>query len=258
MSHSQTNAMSSLVVISPEEERPDELAVVAELFAAGLERYHVRKPRWSAAQLEAWVAGVPACRRPRLVLHQGHELVGRLGLGGRHWRDEPGALGSDAEVQAARHAGVFTSRSCHGLDTLRAALGAYDAVFFGPVCASLSKPGYGPRSDDLGETAGAILRRRTGLERQTRVIALGGITVETAPRVIALGFDGVAVLGAVWMAPDPVVAFGALQRAVVAARQPGRIPDSADQFAPSSARCAAVAGVDRASPERCAPTGLTV
>jgi thiamine-phosphate pyrophosphorylase len=196
-----------LVVISPEGDDPRERAVLGELFAAGLDRYHVRKPRASAAELEAWIQCVPRRWRSRLVLHQHHELVRAFELGGCHWRDEPNLPPPPID------AGV-TSRSCHDWSLLRAALGVYDSVFFGPVFASLSKPGYGPTHAQIGEALGAILHSRTATERRTTVLAIGGITVETVSRAVALGFDGVAVLGAVWQAADPVGAFRELQCAL--------------------------------------------
>jgi thiamine-phosphate pyrophosphorylase len=76
-----------LVVISPEDRDGREIDVLGALLAAGLERYHVRKPRWSASELASWLGRLPDGWRPRIVLHQHHELVERFGLGGRHWRD---------------------------------------------------------------------------------------------------------------------------------------------------------------------------
>jgi thiamine-phosphate pyrophosphorylase len=46
------------------------------------------------------------------------------------------------------------------------------------------------------------------------VLALGGITPERVGEVHALGFDGVAVLGAIWGAADPVRVFGNFQEAL--------------------------------------------
>jgi thiamine-phosphate pyrophosphorylase len=218
-----------LVVISPEHDEPREIAVLDALFAAGLERYHVRKPHWPATQLETWLRALPAEWRSRLVLHQHHELVARLGLGGYHWRDEKGGaaclpaealsalrslgeVGAKAGPQDAVSAlrstrSTFTSRSCHDRATLRAALGHYDSVFLGPVFSSISKPGHGPGDDLSTGELSSLLNLRTSNERRTAVLALGGITAERLPQVRALGFDGVAVLGAVWQANDPVAAF---------------------------------------------------
>jgi thiamine-phosphate pyrophosphorylase len=211
-----------LVVISPEHDEPRERAVLGELFAAGLERYHVRKPDWSREKLETWLRALPAEWRARVVVHTHHELVAPLGLRGVHFRDE-----NPVGCELARAAGVpasgrptqtnrsFISRSCHDLATLRVAFGRYDSVFFGPVFPSLSKPGYGPSEKFSAAAISSLLVARTAADRRTTVLALGGITAETAPRALALGFDGVAVLGAIWQAVDPVRALTELQSSLV-------------------------------------------
>jgi thiamine-phosphate pyrophosphorylase len=230
-----------LVVISPEHDEPREIAVLGALFAAGLERYHVRKPHWSAAQLETWLRALPVEWRPRLVLHSHHELVARLGLGGRHWRDEKGGAACPQDALSALRStrSTFTSRSCHDLATLRTALGHYDSVFFGPVFPSISKPGYTTeltvqvergvstrsfKNEDLNASGrrvpptelSSLLNSRTANERRTAVLALGGVTAARLPQIRELGFDGVAVLGAVWQADDPAAAFCEIQDAVYA------------------------------------------
>lgn len=192
-----------LVVVSPENDRADEHVVLDAMFNAGLERYHVRKPRASRAELAHWIERVVPRWRNRLVLHQHPDLVEVYQLGGRHWRDDGSAIATG---------GGWTSRSCHDLATLRASLGIYDSVFFGPIFASISKPGYGPKNQRIGEALGAVLHTRTTAERRTSVIAIGGVTVALLPRVRAFGFDGVAVLGAVWETPDPIAAFQSLGR----------------------------------------------
>ncbi|HXB03124.1 MAG TPA: thiamine phosphate synthase [Opitutaceae bacterium] len=231
-----------LVFISPEHDEPREIAVLGALFAAGLERYHVRKPHWSAAQLETWLRALPADWRPRLVLHSHHELVEKFNLGGRHWRDEkvgrviPNPPLQPLDMQGKRRVTdnapylPITSRSCHDLATLRAAFGHYDSVFFGPIFPSISKPGYTTeltvqvergvstrsfKNKDLNASGrrvppaelSSLLNSRTPDERRTTVLALGGVTAGRLPQVRAFGFDGVAVLGAVWQADDPVAAF---------------------------------------------------
>ncbi|HXA14587.1 MAG TPA: thiamine phosphate synthase, partial [Opitutaceae bacterium] len=107
----------------------------------------------------------------------------------------------------------FTSRSCHDLATLRAALGHYDSVFFGPVFPSISKPGHGSRDNFSTSELSALLASRTSAERRTAVLALGGITAARLPQIRVLGFDGVAVLGAIWQADDPVAVFCEIQSA---------------------------------------------
>ena len=206
-----------LVVISPEDSDPREPAVLAALFAAGLERYHVRKPAWSHARLESWLHELPERWRSRVVLHQHHELVDACGLGGRHWRDDGNAGVPPASLQIAGPGPALpgiTSRSCHDLLALRRSLGLYASVFMGPIFASVSKAGYGPGDAAALHEVSALLGSRTAGERRTTVLALGGITPERVGEAHALGFDGVAVLGAIWGAADPVRAFGDFQEAL--------------------------------------------
>lgn len=197
-----------LVVVSPEALDPRERTVLAGLFAAGLERYHVRKPAVSVGALGDWLQTLPADWRPRLVLHTHHPLVDQLQLGGRHYRE--------GDSLPSSRAPSFASRSCHDLGALRSTLGRFDAVFLSPVFPSLSKPGHAPDARLNPADIAAILAVRTTAERRTAVIALGGITPATARQARDLGFDGVAALGAIWQATDPVRAFGELQDALFA------------------------------------------
>ncbi len=165
-------------------------------FAAGLERYHLRRPSWSLEETEAWLRALPVVWRPRIVLHQHHELVKMLGLGGRHEKGD-----------SQRASGA--SRSCHDLASLRRYLKAFEQVLFGPVFPSITKPGYAPAPDFPWKELTAILDGRSPQEA-VDVLAIGGVTAERLQRCHDLGFEGAAVMGAVWGEPDPVRAYAAL------------------------------------------------
>lgn len=102
------------IVISPEHEDPREVAVLGDLFAAGLERYHVRKPTWSREKLEAWLRALPREWRPRLVLHTHHALVASLALGGAHERDKPGRAIVAERLPVPRGAGSGSATAAIG------------------------------------------------------------------------------------------------------------------------------------------------
>lgn len=188
-----------LIVISPESHDARESAAMGGFFAEGLERYHVRKASWDEASLEAWLLALPAEWRPRIVLHQHHRLVSKLGLGGVHEKD------------GERHAGLkATSRSCHDLAALRWAIGSFEYVFFGPVFPSISKAGYGPAADFPWEGLRSVLASDMRAPR-AEAYAIGGVTAERLGRCRDLGFDGAAVIGAVWNEADPVSAYSSLR-----------------------------------------------
>lgn len=204
-----------IVVISPESDEPREHAVLAELFSAGLERYHVRKPLWSQEKLSSWLNVVPTQWRSRLVSHQHHELAVECGCGGVHFKEVGRVIPNPPEgLRRVKDNAPYlhTSRSCHDFASLDTALGNYDAVFFSPIFPSISKLGYRPTVDPV--TVAERLSHRTNKERKTEVIALGGITPANVTRCDELGFDGVAVLGALWQSAEPVKIFDALQQSL--------------------------------------------
>jgi thiamine-phosphate pyrophosphorylase len=199
-----------VVLISTPDERPSEVATVETLFSAGLDRYHLRKPAWKSAQIALWLESLPARWRGRIVLHSHTDLAPCFHVGGIHFSGD-----GDAPSDPARRVppGCLTSRSCHDVAAVKAALGHYDSVFFSPVFASISKPGYGPAPVQVLDELRAVLTARGPMEKHTDVFALGGVTAQGLRYCQALGFDGVAILGAVWNAADPVAAFLQFQSA---------------------------------------------
>lgn len=126
----------------------------------------------------------------------------------------PDALGGDAVHLAA--AGPYpppklalVGRSCHDVAELsRLTTETYAMV--SPVFPTPSKPGYGP---PLGLDGLARLVARSPVP----VLALGGVTPDTAYRCVAAGAAGVAVMGAVMRARDPAAVVRALRSATVSA-----------------------------------------
>jgi thiamine-phosphate pyrophosphorylase len=200
-----------IILLSAPDERPNEVATVETLFAAGLERYHLRKPGWKSAQVALWLESLPARWRGRIVLHSHADLAPCFHVGGIHFRDD-GNAPEDPTPRVPQ--GCLTSRSCHEIAAVKAALGRYDSILFSPVFASLSKPGYGPAPPTVLAELRAILAARGQVEKHTDIFALGGVTAQRLHDCRILGFDGVAILGAIWNAADPVAAFLQFQSAI--------------------------------------------
>jgi thiamine-phosphate pyrophosphorylase len=193
-----------LALLSPPYDRVDEIAIVQALVDVGLDRYHLRKPNWSEVQVASWLEGLPDCVKGIVYLHSHHGLAAHFPVAGIHFRDER-TIPEESVALVPR--GCKTSRSCHDLAALEAVLGSYDSVLFGPVFPSLSKPGYGPLRKSALDSLKAALGRRDPAARRTEVFAIGGVMTRRLPICQDLGFDGMAVLGAVWTASDPVMAF---------------------------------------------------
>ena len=162
-----------------------EADVIGRLFNHGLDRLHLRKPGADIGECRRLLDGISRDWLPRIVVHDNFGLCREYGLGGVH-------LNGRNPMAPPNHEGSV-SRSCHSLEEISRYKGECDYLTLSPIFNSISKQGYmaafGP-----GQLAAA---RDSGLI-DSRVIALGGVTLENIPRVKELGFGGVAILGDVW------------------------------------------------------------
>lgn len=166
-----------------------ETDAIISLFANGLQLLHLRKPDSSPEMLEAIVRSIPEEYYDRIVLHDHHSIAGKYSLGGVHLN---GRNPLPPQGYACR-----LSCSCHSLEELSVKKGfslPYFSYFFlSPVFDSISKQGYA--SAFTLETIAAA--RKDGIV-DSRVFALGGISLANLPLVKSMGFGGAALLGDIW------------------------------------------------------------
>jgi thiamine-phosphate pyrophosphorylase len=191
-----------LIVITAPTALPDEPRLLTELLAAGLERLHLRKPGWSARQVEKLIQALPPPFWARLVLHGHPGLVRRYELGGLHLTASQRAA---ARRRPHLQPGQTLSTSFHSLAEISQHRRRYDYVFLSPMFDSLSKAGYASKFDL--PTVQAFLQKlasRPGY--RPAVLALGGLDYQTIPLARQVGFEGVAVLGTIWQSASPPAA----------------------------------------------------
>mgnify|MGYP000737147488 FL=1 len=103
--------------------------------------------------------------------------------------------------------------SAGNLEEARAALAAgADYLGVGPIFPTRTKA-------DAGEAIGLEGLRAIRALSPVPIVAIGGITAENAAAVIAAGADGVAVISAVLLAPDPTAAARRLRQVIDEARR---------------------------------------
>lgn len=158
---------------------------IDKLFVHGLDRLHLRKPGADIGECRRLLDGISREWLPRIVVHDNFGLCREYGLGGVH-------LNGRNPMAPPNHEGSV-SRSCHSLEEISRYKGECDYLTLSPIFNSISKQGY-MAAFEPEQLAAA---RDSGLI-DSRVIALGGVTLENIPRVRELGFGGVAILGDVW------------------------------------------------------------
>lgn len=134
-----------------------------------------------------------------VTVHADVDAARQAGAAGVH-------LPAGGDARAARRAlgaEALIGLSTHTADEIsRAARDGADYVTFSPIFISPGKPGYGPA---LGLE---VLREAAGLGPP--ILALGGVTAETARGCLEAGAQGVAVMGAIAAAADPAAAAAGL------------------------------------------------
>ncbi|MCL2101946.1 MAG: thiamine phosphate synthase [Fibromonadales bacterium] len=164
--------MFSLSLITSPENFADEHILIEKMFELGLESIFVRKPHLPESLVERWTLGINYKWHDKLIPWQG---------------------------------------SAHSFEELKKIKGR-EIVLLGPVFDSISKHGYKSKFSKKELQAGIAEWRDFAPENsKTKLYALGGIESENINELAKLGFDGAAVLGAVWNYADPVEAFEGLR-----------------------------------------------
>jgi thiamine-phosphate pyrophosphorylase len=193
-----------LIVISPPDPFPDEPPLTARILEKLPVTLHLRKPGQGTEQIAGYLNQVPAPLHPRIVVHGHDELLTRFNLKGLHFTEKE-RLTRLRHIRRLRQKRpeVRISSAFHRIADIPDHDGLCDYIFLSPIFDSISKSGYRAAFDH------GALRRFLSCTTQT-VIALGGIDEQRLGEAASLGFKGVAVLGAIWNAPDPVEAAGRL------------------------------------------------
>lgn len=186
-----------LYAVTPEEPDTGVLArKVREALLGGACMVQYRnKSGTSALRREQGAALLALCRAAGapLIVNDDLELALAIGADGLHLGREDISIGAARETLGDT---MLLGASCY--DRLELALAARDAgadyVAFGSAFPSTTKPG-APR-------ASPALYREAKSRLNSPIVAIGGITLENAQTLIAAGVDAVAVISALFDAPD--------------------------------------------------------
>ncbi|MBE7645628.1 thiamine phosphate synthase [Tenacibaculum finnmarkense genomovar ulcerans] len=191
-----------IVLISPEKDVANEMQILHQLFEAGLECYHLRKPSKDYQEHIVYLNQIPEKYHNKIVTHYFHELVNEYSLKGIHFQEQKRR---DALENGSRYfiglqmIGKTMSSSFHEPEELANCDIEFDYHLLSPVFSSISKKGYQGRGFDVNHI-------------DKTIIGMGGITSETISKTLALGFQGIGVLGGVWNSQNAVESFKNIQK----------------------------------------------
>lgn len=191
-----------LIVITPDNSVPNETNIVNRLFENGLQRLHLRKPGFTVEEYRSYLKAIDSTYHNRVVLHGNFELTQEFEVRGIHLNS---MLRNDESVwKRIEDLGITNlSTSFHSWDEIRDDHYPYKYVFISPVFDSISKKGY-KAAIELSEIKLLKNNELSSVNSIPLIVGLGGVDVAGIKVLHEHGFDGAAMLGAIWYSNDPV------------------------------------------------------
>ncbi len=146
----------------------------------------MRKPDFSRSEYKQFLDCIPNKYKQYTIVHHHHEIIKDYPTIGIHHT-------SKTEWNDIFSNNTHQSKSCHSLAEVKNNRYPYNYLFLSPIFNSISKPGY-PGKFDFNELKTFL----KNLKNKTEIIALGGIEPKNIATAIAMGFNGVAILGTIW------------------------------------------------------------
>lgn len=186
-----------IIVIAPEEDIPNEIQILTNLFEEGLAYYHFRKPNKDYKAHCEYLNKIDEQYHNRIVVHYHHALINEFNLKGIHFQeqkridhiDNPGRYFKDLSMF-----GKTISSSFHEPKDIEDCYFEFDYHLLSPVFSSISKVGYQGRGFDVNHI-------------DKTIIGMGGVSADNLSEFDTLGFKGVGVLGGIWNSETPIAIF---------------------------------------------------
>ena len=181
-----------IIIISNPAPVADEAKIINDLFDAGMELFHLRKPDYSKEELKTLLLKIGFEHYSKIALHQHHELAEEFGITRLHYNEK-----KRMESKELKKERCVLSTSVHSIKDYKNLSPDFNYAFLGPVFNSISKINY--------PTIVQENFNLSGNKTFTKIIAIGGIDEENINKAFEMRYDGVAVLGAIWQKPKEAV-----------------------------------------------------
>lgn len=183
----------TLILFSPPENQTNEIEQLIQMFELGLPLFHLRKPTFSQQEMSNYLSKVPMIYHSKIVVHSNYGVSNQFNLKGIHLTER-----SRKKITNLHNLYKIVSTSFHNFEDWENQQHLFEYCFLSPIFDSISKKGYKKAFDY------EILNEKLS-KKATFTMALGGIQIDNIQKSIALGFDGVACIGTVWEAKNPLV-----------------------------------------------------
>ncbi len=200
-----------LIALSSPDKINHESQIIHQLFDAGLDSFHLRKPGFSEPQVEQVLNSIDPVYHHRIVLHGYSGLALKYKLKGIHLPSafhQQGLLAlSRRQYMSLRFSKHHRSITCHSLERLLKTHRAYSSLVLSPVFNTISDHNISAGFDEKSI-------KKALQQVSIPVVALGGIDARTIVQAKDMGFSGAMLQGALWRHDHPVETFTQVKQAL--------------------------------------------
>ena len=163
----------------------EDVYLIRNLLKMGVFSIHLRKPEATIHECRQLLAQLTTEERANIIIHDYPELYDEFSLKGIH-------INKNITSLPDGYSGLKT-RSCHTFEEIEKYKNEYDYLFLSPIFDSISKVGY-----KSNFTKYELLKASAQGIIDSKVIALGGITLDMIPYFKELNFGGIAMIGGIY------------------------------------------------------------
>jgi len=196
------------IIVSFPSEIDDEFEKIHDLLMDdAIDFFHLRKPDFDYTQMKEFLNQIDTDLHYKIVIHSHYSLIGEFDLAGINlnrkalsqlaYKDEvdkcfiqPLVL-NNTQIEVNRIIPNMVTFSAHSFAEIKNLSFDTDYVFLSPIFDSISKVGY-CSNFNLTEVKEELMSTKT------KVIALGGVTLDQETILKEVGFYGLARLGDFW------------------------------------------------------------
>lgn len=183
----------TITLISNPTDIQKEHGLINALFESGLDYFNLRKPDHTKSDCENFLRGIDSRYYKKISIHSHYEIIKKYNLRGIHISEKIRNNSSIEDVfKIAGKRNLTIGTSVHQINDIKEA-NKFDYVFLSPVYDSISKEHY-KGNINLSE----FKKYKKTNNIKPKVFALGGIDENKISEILDSGFDGIALLGAIW------------------------------------------------------------